>query len=561
MRVKAFCPSPLKLFVWVNISVLMAQETHALHTAGFREQEKNMSAIYMIVIGAAGLIVGVLCGFLVRKKLVESRIEAIEEYSRKVLAEAQKEAKTTKREAELQAKDTLYQMKVEFEKESKEKKDEVLAQEKRLHHKETNIDRKIEQLEKREDRIADKEKTVSRNERDVQKKEADYNRLIAEQRKELESMAGMSSEEAKQLLVKSMEMEAKHDAAKMIRRIENETKAEADRKAQEIIALAVKRYSGDYAAEKIVSVVNLPSEEMKGRIIGREGRNIRAIEAATGIDLIIDDTPEAVILSGFNPVRRQIAKISLERLIEDGRIHPARIEEIVAKASKEIESSMQEAGEQATFDVGVHGINQELIKLIGRLKYRSSYAQNVLQHSMEVSFLCGIMAAELGLNVKQAKRAGLLHDIGKAVDHEVEGPHATIGADLARRYGESNMVIQAIAAHHEDVEMASVLDVLVQASDTLSGARPGARQEMLESYVKRLEKLEKIATSFRGVNKSFAIQAGREIRIMVEGKIVSDDQSNVLCRDIAKKIEKELTYPGQIRVIVIRETRSVSYAK
>jgi len=520
-----------------------------------------MSSLYMIVIGAAGLIVGILCGFMVRKKLVESRIEAIEEYSRKVLAEAQKEAKTTKREAELQAKDTLYQMKVEFEKESKEKKDEVLAQEKRLHHKETNIDRKIEQLEKREDRIADKEKTVTQNERDVQEMEAEYKTLIVEQRKELESVAGMSGEEAKQVLLKSMEMEAKHDAAKMIRRIETETKAEADRKAQEIIALAVKRYSGDYAAEKIVSVVNLPSEEMKGRIIGREGRNIRAIEAATGIDLIIDDTPEAVILSGFNPVRRQIAKISLERLIEDGRIHPARIEEIVAKASKEIESSMKEAGEQATFDVGVHGINQELVKLIGRLKYRSSYAQNVLQHSMEVSFLCGIMAAELGLNAKQAKRAGLLHDIGKAVDHEVEGPHATIGADLARRYGESNEVVQAIAAHHEDVELASVLDVLVQASDTLSGARPGARQEMLESYVKRLEKLEKIAMSFRGVSKSFAIQAGREIRIMVEGKIVSDDQSNVLCRDIAKKIEKELTYPGQIRVIVIRETRSVSYAK
>ena len=515
----------------------------------------------MIVIGGAGLIVGILCGFLARKKLVESRIQAIEEYSRKVLAEAQKEAKTTKREAELQAKDTLYQMKVEFEKESKEKKDQVSAQEKRLHGKEANIDRKIEQLEKRDDRITEKEKSISRNEREVKKKEAEFDNLIANQRIQLENIAGMSGEEAKQVLVKSMEMEAKHDAAKMIRRIENETKAEADRKAQEIIALAVKRYSGDYAAEKIVSVVNLPGEEMKGRIIGREGRNIRALEAATGIDLIIDDTPEAVILSGFNPVRRQIAKVSLERLIEDGRIHPARIEEIVAKATKEIENSMKEAGEQATFDVGVHGINHELVKLIGRLKYRSSYAQNVLQHSMEVSFLCGIMAAELGLNVKQAKRAGLLHDIGKAVDHEVEGPHAMIGADLARRHGESNLVVHAIEAHHEDVEMTSVLDVLVQASDTLSGARPGARQEMLESYVKRLEKLEKIATSFRGVTKSFAIQAGREIRIMVEGKIVSDDQSNVLCRDIAKKIEKELTYPGQIRVIVIRETRAVSYAK
>jgi ribonuclease Y len=300
---------------------------------------------------------------------------------------------------------------------------------------------------------------------------------------------------------------------------------------------------------------------MKGRIIGREGRNIRAIEAATGIDLIIDDTPEAVILSGFNPVRRQVAKISLERLIDDGRIHPARIEEVVSKANKEIEMSIKEAGEQATFDVGVHGISHELVKLIGRLKYRSSYAQNVLQHSMEVSFLCGVMAAELRLNVKQAKRAGLLHDIGKAVDHEVEGPHALIGADLARRHGESAQVIHAIAAHHEDVQPESVLAVLVQAADTLSGARPGARQEMLESYVKRLEKLEKIATSFHGVNKSFAIQAGREIRIMVEGKIIDDDQASVLCNDIAKKIEKELTYPGQIKVIVIRETRAVGYAK
>ena len=521
-----------------------------------------MSSMYMMAIGSgAGLIIGVLFGFFVRKRLVESRIEAIEEYSRKVLAEAQKEAKTTKREAELQAKDTLYQMKLEFEKECKEKKDEVLAQEKRLHVKEENIDRKLEQLEKREERISDKEKSLGKSEKEIKNKENEYNKLIAEQRLQLETLAGMSCEEAKQVLIQSMEEEAKHDAAKLIRRIENETRAQADRKAQEILALAVKRYSGDYAAEKIVSVVNLPSEEMKGRIIGREGRNIRAIEAATGIDLIIDDTPEAVILSGFNPVRRQVAKVALERLIEDGRIHPARIEEIVSKASKEIENNMKEAGEQATFDVGVHGINHELVKLIGRLKYRSSYAQNVLQHSMEVSFLCGIMAAELNLNVKQAKRAGLLHDIGKAVDHEVEGPHAVIGADLARRYGESNMVVHAIAAHHEDLPPESVLDVLVQAADTLSGARPGARQEMLESYVKRLEKLEKIATSFRGVSKSYAIQAGREIRIMVEGKVVGDDESHMLCNDIAKKIEKELTYPGQIKVTVIRETRAISYAK
>ncbi|MDZ7698699.1 MAG: ribonuclease Y [Deltaproteobacteria bacterium] len=521
----------------------------------------DMSTIYTLGMVGAALMVGLLIGFLVRKKLVESRIEDIEAYAKKLLAEAQKEAKSTKREAALQAKDTLYQMKVEFERETKELKDALRVQEKRLNQKESNLEKKVEQLDKREEKIGEKERRIERSEKEIQKQEAQYSRLIEDQKRQLEQIAGITAEEAKQVLINSMETEAKHDAAKMIRRIENEAKAEADRKAQEVLALAVKRYSGDYAAEKVVSVVNLPSDEMKGRIIGREGRNIRAMEAATGIDLIIDDTPEAVLLSGFNPVRRQVAKVALERLIDDGRIHPARIEEIVAKVRKEIETSIREAGEQATFDVGVHGINEELVKLIGRLKYRSSYAQNVLQHSMEVSFLCGIMAAELGINVKQAKRAGLLHDIGKAVDHEVEGPHAVIGADLARRYGESNQVIHAIAAHHEDIQPDSVLAVLVQAADTLSGARPGARQEMLESYVKRLEKLEEIALSFKGVNKSFAIQAGREIRIMVEGKLIDDDQAHLLCGDIAKKIEKELTYPGQIKVTVIRETRAVEYAK
>jgi len=520
-----------------------------------------MSAVYIILLIGGGLIVGAFVGFFVRKKLVENRVEAIEEYSKRILAEAQKEAKTIKRETALQAKDSVYQMKLEFEKEIREKNENLLIQEKRLLHKTEQFDKKAEQLEKREEKISEREQEIERTRKEIRKKDEEYNHLISEQRKELEKIAGISMEEAKQILISSMEMEAKHDAAKIIRRIENEAKAEADRKSQEIIALAVKRYAGDYAAEKIVSVVSLPNEEMKGRIIGREGRNIRAIEAATGIDLIIDDTPEAVILSGFNPVRRQVAKVSLERLIDDGRIHPARIEEIVAKVDKEIEASIKEAGEQATFDVGVHGINPELVKLIGRLKYRSSYAQNVLQHSLEVSFLCGVMAAELGVNVKQAKRAGLLHDIGKAVDHEVEGPHALIGADLARKYGESAQVIHAIAAHHEDIQPESILAVLVQAADTLSGARPGARQEMLESYVKRLEKLEEIATSFHGVSKSFAIQAGREIRIMVEGKIVDDDQAHLLCNEIAKKIEKELTYPGQIKVTVIRETRAVGYAK
>ncbi|MCP4682989.1 MAG: ribonuclease Y [Desulfobacterales bacterium] len=520
-----------------------------------------MDAIYIIGIILLGIILGIPAGFFVRKKVVEGRIDSIEKYSKRVLDEARKEAKTVKREAALQAKDTLYQMKVEFEKETKEKRDQLLVREKRLLHKEENLDRRMDQLEKREIKVADSEKSIDHLERNLKKKEATAERLIADQRRELERIAGISREEAKQLLIKSMESDAKHDAINMIRRIENEAKTEADRKAQEIIALAVKRYSGDFVAEKTVSVVNLPGDEMKGRIIGREGRNIRALEAATGVDLIIDDTPEAVILSGFNPVRRAVAKISLERLIDDGRIHPARIEEVVEKVNKEIEAGIKEAGEQATFDVGVHGINNELVKLIGRLKYRSSYAQNVLQHSREVSFICGIMAAELGLNMKQAKRAGLLHDIGKAVDHEVEGPHARIGADLARKYSESNQVIHAILAHHEEVQPESILAVLVQAADTLSGARPGARQEMLESYVKRLEGLEKIAQSFNGVNKSFAIQAGREIRIMVEGKTINDNQSFILCKDIAKKIEKELSYPGQIKVIVIRETRAVEYAK
>lgn len=520
-----------------------------------------MISIEIIGIAVVALLLGILLGFLIRKKVLESKVDSIEKYSRKLLTEAQKEAKSIKKEAALQAKDTLYQMKVEFEKETKEKKGQLHAQEKRLFSKEESLEKKSEQLDKREGRVVEKERTAEKIERELRKKEREYQQLVEEQRKRLESIAGISAGEAKQLLIGAMESEAKHDAAKLIRRIENEARSEADRKAQNVLALAVKRYAGDYVTERTVSVVSLPSEEMKGRIIGREGRNIRAIEAATGIDLIIDDTPEAVILSGFNPVRREVAKISLERLIDDGRIHPARIEEIVSKVTKEIEATIKEAGEQATFDVGVHGIHNELVKLIGRLKYRSSYAQNVLQHSKEVSFLCGIMAAELGLNVKQAKRAGLLHDIGKAVDHEVEGPHAVIGADLARKYGESNRVVHAIAAHHEDVEPESVLAVLVQASDMLSGARPGARQEMLESYVKRLEGLENIAMSFRGVNKSYAIQAGREIRIMVEGKTIDDDHAFVLAKDIAKKIEEKLTYPGQIKVTVIRETRAVEYAK
>ncbi len=520
-----------------------------------------MSWTEIIGVFVIGILLGLLFGFWTRKRVVERQYDSIRNYSKKIINEAHKRSKALKKEAAIRAKDTLYQVKMEFERESKEKKEQMAAQEKRLFSKEENLDKKIEQYEQKERKLARKEKDIETIEEDIKAKHAQLEEMVASQRKELERLAGLSSEEAKALLIGSLEEEAKADAAKLMRRIENETREAAQRKAQEILGLAIKRYAGDYVAEKTVSVVSLPNEEMKGRIIGREGRNIRAIEAATGIDVIIDDTPEAVILSGFNPVRREVAKIALERLIDDGRIHPARIEEMVEKVNKEIEAGIKEAGEQAAFDMGVHGMDPELIKLLGRLKYRTSYAQNVYLHSIEVGFLCGVMASELGLNVKQAKRAGLLHDIGKAVDHEVEGPHALIGADLAKKYNESPQVIHAIAAHHEEIAPESVLAVLVQAADMLSGARPGARQEMLESYVKRLEELEKIATSFEGVTKSYAIQAGREIRIMVEGKIVGDDQSFVLCRDIAKKIEKELTYPGQIKVTVIRETRAVEYAR
>ena len=520
-----------------------------------------MITLEMIIGAGAGIILGIFVGILIRKRIVEKQFESITVYSKKIINEAHRQAKTIKKEAMLRAKDTIYQMKNDLDREAKEKYDLLLAQESRLVHKEESLDKKISQYENRESNILRREKNINKLEDDFKLKNDEYDKLIAEQRVQLEKIAGISSEDAKKLLVMSMESEAKHDAAKLLRKIEIEAKETSKKKAQEIIALAVKRYAGDYVSENTVSVVDLPSEEMKGRIIGREGRNIRAIEAATGINLIIDDTPEAVILSGFNPVRREIARISLQRLIEDGRIHPARIEEIVKKVEKEIEASIKEAGEQATFDVGVHGIDPELIKLIGRLKYRSSYAQNVLQHSREVAFICGVMASELGVNVKRAKRAGLLHDIGKAVDHEVEGPHALIGADLAKKYREPADVVHAIQAHHEDIPPDTILAVLTQAADTLSGARPGARREMIESYIKRLEELEKIAMSFTGVSKSFAIQAGREIRIMVEGDQVDDDQSAVICKDIAGKIEKELTYPGQIKVTVIRETRAVEYAK
>lgn len=514
--------------------------------------------IVLVLIALAG---GAALGAYARRRLDESQMGSAEQLSAQLIETGKKEAETLRREAELQAKDTVLKAKSEWEGEARELRRELQGQEKRLVQREENLDRKDRVLEERDTDAHAREKQIARQESSIQARESEVEELALQQTEQLERVASMTSEEARQHLMTTMESQARHDAARGIKQIEDEARETADKKSKEILALAIQRYAGDYVAEKTVSVVALPSDEMKGRIIGREGRNIRAIEAATGIDLIIDDTPEAVIISGFNPVRREVARLALEKLVTDGRIHPARIEEIVQKAEEDVNQSIRESGEQATFDVGVHGIHAEVVKLIGRLKYRTSYGQNILKHSLEVAFLCGVMASELGINVKQAKRAGLLHDLGKAVDHEVEGSHAMIGADLARKYGESAEIIHAIAAHHEEEKPTTILAVLVQAADALSGARPGARREMLETYVKRLEELEKIGTSFAGVESCYAIQAGREIRVMVSSDQVSDAHSHVLARDIAQKIEGEMTYPGQIKVNVIRETRAIGYAK
>src|SRR6056297_368764 len=517
--------------------------------------------IVTIVLVLVALAAGVFLGMLLRRKLSESTVNSAKIVAQKIVSDAGKEAETITKEAIIQAKDLVLQAKTDWEKEARELRKEIHTNENRLQQKEENLDRKFDQMEKKNDELAAKEKELRQFESELQSKMVETEKLRAEQQTRLEAISGLTQAEAKQQLIDGMLSEARHDAAKSIKRIEDEAVETADKKAKKILVLAIQRYAGDFVAEKTVSVVPLPSDEMKGRIIGREGRNIRAIEAATGIDLIIDDTPEAVVISGFNPIRREVARIALERLIADGRIHPSRIEEVVKKAEQDVENIVREAGEQATFDVGVHGIHPEIIRLVGRLKYRTSYGQNVLQHSLEVSFLCGIMAAEPGINVKQAKRAGLLHDIGKAVDHEVEGSHALIGADLARKYGEAPKIVHAIAAHHEEEKPETVLAVLVQAADALSGARPGARREMLETYVKRLNDLERIGSGIAGVTSCYAIQAGREIRVMVSSDDVSDDQSLIVARDIARKIENDMTYPGQIKVNVIRETRAVDYAR
>lgn len=519
----------------------------------------KIELIILIAVGA--LAAGVAIGSLVWRRFAGASLANAESEAKLLLDGARQKAELMVKEADITVKDVVLEAKAEWEKESRELRKEITVQEKRLQQKEENLDRKGALQDQRDEEFAKKEKQAAQFEEQVRSREKEITQLVAEQSKKLEEIAGLSAEEAKKRLIESMESEARHDAAKKIKLIEDEARESADKKAKEILALAIQRYAGEYVAEKTVSVVPLPTDEMKGRIIGREGRNIRAIEAATGIDLIIDDTPEAVIISGFNPVRREVARLSLERLIADGRIHPARIEEVVQKATIDVDNTIREAGEQATFDVGVHGIHPEIIKTLGRLKFRTSYGQNVLQHSLEVAFLCGVMASELGLNVKQAKRAGLLHDLGKAVDHEIEGSHAVIGADIARKYGESPQIVHAIAAHHEDEKPESILAILVQAGDALSGARPGARREMLETYVKRLEELERIGTSFPGVTSCYAIQAGREIRIMVSSEQISDEQSFLLAKDVARKIENEMTYPGQIKVNVIRETRATEFAK
>jgi ribonucrease Y len=497
----------------------------------------------------------------VRRQQARQQAQNAEETARRVLGEARAEAETVRKESEIKAKEVILLARAEAEKESRERRRELQQIERRLTSREENLEKRAEQIEKREAEVTKFELAQRQKEKGLAEREEQCRAAIEETRQQLERVAGLTGEEAKRGLMDQMIDEARHEAAKRIRMVEEEARAEADRRAKKIVTIAIERLAGEFVAERTVSVVQLPNDDMKGRIIGREGRNIRAIEAATGVDLIIDDTPEAVILSCHNPIRREIARIALERLISDGRIHPGRVEEVVRKAEQEVEDSIREAGQKAIFEVGIHGVHPEIVKLLGMLKYRYSYAQNVLAHSIEAAFLCGAMAAELGLNEKQARRAALLHDIGKALTHEVEGSHAIIGADIARKYGESAKVVNAIAAHHEEVKAETILAPLVDAADALSGARPGARREMLESYVRRLEDLERISNSFKGVEKSFAVQAGREIRIIVEPRAINDDQASTLANEVARKIESEMTYPGQVKVTVIRETRASEYAR
>ncbi|MCK4994759.1 MAG: ribonuclease Y [Candidatus Omnitrophica bacterium] len=514
-----------------------------------------------IIIGASSAVIFFILGYVFRLFGAERKVQSAEEKAKIILQEAERQALARKKEASLEAKDLLYKTRIEFEKESKGRRQELLNIERRLIGREENLDRKVDLLEKKEREVSNKSKALSDKEKATQEKQDELSRLILEERARLQQVSGLSSEEAKKILLKHMEGEIRFDANLMIKRIEQEAKEVADKKAKQIISLSIQRCAAEHTVESTVSVVTLPSDDMKGRIIGREGRNIRSLETATGVDIIIDDTPEAVTLSGFDPIKREIARLSLERLIANGRIHPARIEEVVVKMKKEMDQMIKEEGEKVSFDVGVQRVHPEIIKLLGRLRYRTSYGQNVLQHSKEAAFIMGLLAGQLQLDIILAKRIGLFHDLGKAVDHELEGTHAAIGAELARKYGENQTVVDAIAAHHDEAESNSIYGVLVQAADAISATRPGARRETLEIYIKRLEKLEAIADSFKGVDKAFAIQAGREIRIIVHPDKVGDHEATILARDITKKIENELEYPGQVKVTVIREKRVIEYAK
>lgn len=525
----------------------------------FALQDYYLVVFLISVILALGI--GFLIGFALQKRVIQKKIGVTKDIVKKMIEDAQNETKTIKKEALLEAKEEILKLRAEFEKESKERRAEIQRSEARLMQKEETLDKKEDALNKRNENLENVQRGLNQKENELKALENEIKQSHAKMLQELEKVAQLSQEEAKTILMNNMVDEAKKEAAIMIRDIEARAKSDADKKAKEIVSLAIAKCSTDHVSEVTVSTVALPSDDMKGRIIGREGRNIRALESATGIDIIIDDTPEVVILSGFDPIRREIAKITLEKLIIDGRIHPARIEEMVEKVRKDLDNQIKEAGEAACFDAGIYGVHPEIIKLLGRLKYRTSYGQNVLKHSLEVAFLAAAMAGELGADVNLAKRAGLLHDIGKAVDYEMEGTHIQIGGDLAKKYRESKEVINAIMSHHGDVEPLTLEAVLVQAADAISGARPGARRETLESYVKRLEKLEEISNSFPGVEKSYAVQAGREVRIIVKPEVVDDSQTMFMAKEIAKKIEEELEYPGQIKVNVIRELRSVEYAK
>ena len=516
-----------------------------------------MSQIMVPIMIIVMIVVAIITWFAARnyeRKQYDSKVGSAEEKSREIIDEALKTAETKKREALLEAKEESFKTKNELEKETKERRAELQRYEKRVLSKEENVEKKADALEKKEADLVRRENILSKRTAEV---EAQYEQGI----QELERISGLTSEQAKEYLLKSVEEDVKHDTAKLIKELENKAKEEADKKARDLVVTAIQRCAADHVAETTVSVVQLPNDEMKGRIIGREGRNIRTLETLTGVELIIDDTPEAVVLSGFDPIRREVARIALERLIVDGRIHPARIEEMVEKAQKEVENNMREEGEAACLEVGIHGIHPELVKLLGKMKFRTSYGQNALKHSIEVAQLSGLLASELGVDVRLAKRAGLLHDIGKSVDHDMEGTHVQLGADLCKKYKESATVLNAVESHHGDVEPTSLISCIVQAADTISAARPGARRETLETYTNRLKQLEDITNSFKGVDKSFAIQAGREVRIMVVPEQISDDDMILLARDVSKRIEDELEYPGQIKVNVIRESRVTDYAK